>query len=148
MGAEAKARSCLLKVRYFYLRLVFLTCGKSVWSFLLTFEIRIGLACLWWKVGLVFFTYVSPHLEIFKVAHLQSEVGRKKYSSYEFSYETCSENFPEFFEPLICGSKNPTKFAQSYSLPNILKDAPTSLCRSAEGNMGFGLSYLRFQHRK
>ena len=38
--------------------------GKSVWSLLLTIEIRFGLFCLRWKIGLVFFAYGSPGPEI------------------------------------------------------------------------------------
>ena len=41
------ARSLLLTVGLCYLR----------WSFLLTVEIRFGLFCLRWKIGLVFFAY-------------------------------------------------------------------------------------------
>ena len=39
--------------------------------------------------------------------------------SYEFSYEKCSEIFPEFIEPLFCGSeKNPAKFPPNFP-PNF-----------------------------
>ena len=49
-----------LRVSLFYLRLVFVTYGQLAWSFLLMVEIRFGLFCLRWKIGLVFFTYGSP----------------------------------------------------------------------------------------
>ena len=40
-----------------------------------------------------------------KVAHLQSEFCTTDFfASYEFSYERCSEIFPEIFAPLFCGS--------------------------------------------
>ena len=58
-----------------------------------------------------------------KVAHLQSEFCTKDFfSSYEFSYEKCSEIFPEIFEPLFCGSeKIPGKFPPNFPLnfPNF-----------------------------
>ena len=66
-----------LKLGIFYLRLVFVAYGQLAWSSLLTVEIRFGLVCLRWKIGLVFltvspvrkmglvfFTYGSPCLEI------------------------------------------------------------------------------------
>ena len=61
------------------------------------------------------------------------------FSSYEFSYEKCSEIFPEFFEPLFCGSEQvPGKFPPNFPLhfPNFpanksKKKSPTSFCRSA-----------------
>ena len=48
----------------FHLRLVFVACGQLAWSFLLTVEIRFGLFCLRWKIGLVFSIYGSPCPEI------------------------------------------------------------------------------------
>ena len=50
------------------------------------------------------------------MAHLQSEFCTKDFfSSYEFSYEKCSDIFPEFFEPLFCGSeKIPAKFPTKF----------------------------------
>ena len=76
-----------------------------------------------------------------KVARLQSEFCTKDYffASHEFSYEKCSEIFPEsFFEPLFCGSeKIPGKFPPNFppNFPNfpekIQKNSPTSFCRSA-----------------
>ena len=74
-----------------------------------------------------------------KVARLQSEFCTKDFfSSHEFSYEKCSEIFPENFEPLFCGSeKNPGKFPPNFPLnfPNFpaknQKISPTSFCRSA-----------------
>ena len=71
------------------------------------------------------------------MAHLQSEFCTKVFfsSSYEFSHERCSENFPEFFEPLFCGSeKIPTKFPPNFPLnfpAKNRKKSPTSFCRSA-----------------
>ena len=60
---------------------------------------------------------------IIKVARLQSEFCTKEFfSSYEFSYEKCSEIFPEFFEPLFCGvRKNAGKFPPNFPLnfPNF-----------------------------
>ena len=64
-----------LRVSLFYLRSVFVAYGQlawsfllTVWSFLLTVENRFGLFCLRFppvrKLGLVFFTYGSPRLEI------------------------------------------------------------------------------------
>ena len=44
------------------------------------------------------------------------------FSSHEFSYEKCSEIFPEFFEPLFCGSERiPGKFPPNFPLnfPNF-----------------------------
>ena len=44
------------------------------------------------------------------------------FSSHEFSYEKCSEIFPEIFEPLFCGSeKIPGKFPPNFPLnfPNF-----------------------------
>ena len=39
------------------------------------------------------------------------------FSSHEFSYEKCSEIFPEIFEPLFCGSeKIPGKFPPNFPL--------------------------------
>ena len=43
-----------------YLRLVFVTYGQLAWVFLLSVEIRFGLFCLRWKIGLVFCPYGSP----------------------------------------------------------------------------------------
>ena len=46
----------------------------------------------------------------------------RSFSSYEFSYEKCSEIFPEIFEPLFFGSeKNPGKFPTNFPLnfPNV-----------------------------
>ena len=58
-----------------------------------------------------------------KVARLQSEFCTKDFfSSHEFSYEKCSEIFPEIFEPLFCGSeKIPGKFPPNVPLnfPNF-----------------------------
>ena len=59
-----------------------------------------------------------------KVARLQSEFCTKDifFSSHEFSYEKCSEIFPENFEPLFCGSeKIPGKFPPNFPLnfPNF-----------------------------
>ena len=58
-----------------------------------------------------------------KVARLQSEFCTKDFfSSHEFSYEKCSEIFPEIFEPLFCGSeKIPGKFPPNFPLnfPNF-----------------------------
>ena len=48
-----------LRVIFFYVRLVFVAYGQLAWSLLLTVEIRFGLLCLRWKIGLVFFTYGS-----------------------------------------------------------------------------------------
>ena len=44
------------------------------------------------------------------------------FSSHEFSYEKCSEIFPEIFEPLFCGQKKmPGKFPPNFPLnfPNF-----------------------------
>ena len=44
------------------------------------------------------------------------------FSSHEFSYEKCSEIFPEIFEPLFCGSeKIPGKFPPNFpqNFPNF-----------------------------
>ena len=54
-----------------------------------------------------------------KAVRLQSEFCTKDLcSSYEFSYEKCSEIFPEIFEPLFCGSekshKIPAKFPTKF----------------------------------
>ena len=49
-----------LRVSLLYLRLVFVAYGQLAWSFLLTVEIRFGLFCLRWKIGLVFLTYGFP----------------------------------------------------------------------------------------
>ena len=64
--------------------------------------------------------------------------ARKIFSSHEFSYEKCSEIFPEIFEPLFCGSeKSPENSLQishsifHISLRKIKKKSPTSFCRSA-----------------
>ena len=56
--------------------------------------------------------------EDFKVARLQSEFCTKDFvSSHEFSYEKCSEIFPENFEPFFCGSeKIPGKFPPNFPL--------------------------------
>ena len=51
------------------------------------------------------------------------KLARNIFLSYEFSHEKCSENFPEIFEPLFCGSeksrkipaKIPTKFPSQKS---------------------------------
>ena len=63
------------------------------------------------------------HHAFFKVARLQSEFCTKDlFSSHEFSYEKCSEIFPEIFEPLFCGSeKIPGKFPPNLPLnfPNF-----------------------------
>ena len=50
-------RSFLLTVSFFCSQLVFVAYGKlaSSWSSLLTVEIRLGLSCLWWKIGLIFY---------------------------------------------------------------------------------------------
>ena len=57
------------------------------------------------------------------MARLQSEFCTKDFfSSHKFSYEKCSENFPEIFEPLFCGSeKIPGKFPPNFPLdfPNL-----------------------------
>ena len=48
--------------------------------------------------------------------------ARKIFSSHVFSYEKCSEIFPENFEPLFCGSeKIPGKFPPNFPLnfPNF-----------------------------
>ena len=49
-----------LRLHLCHLRLVFVAYGQLSWSFLLRVEIRFGLFCLRWKIGLVFFTYGSP----------------------------------------------------------------------------------------
>ena len=58
-----------------------------------------------------------------KVARLQSEFYTKDFFlSHEFSYEKCSEIFPEILEPLFCGSdKIPGKFPPNFPLnfPNF-----------------------------
>ena len=57
------------------------------------------------------------------MARLQREFCTKDFfSSHEFSYERCSEIFPEIFEPLFCGSeKIPGKFPPNFPLnfPNF-----------------------------
>ena len=55
-------RVCLfyLWLGLLYLRLVLVTYGRLAWSFLLTVDIRFGLFCLQWKIGVVFLTYSSP----------------------------------------------------------------------------------------
>ena len=82
----------------------------------------------------------KDHAHFLRVARLQSEFCTKDFFlSYEFSYEKCSEIFPEFFEPLFCGSeKIPGKFPPNFPLnfPNFpaknqKKKSPTSFCRSA-----------------
>ena len=74
------------------------------------------------------------------VACLQNEFCTKDFflASYEFSYEKCSEIFPEIFEPLFCGSEkireNSLQISHSIiqiSLRKIQKNSPTSFCRSA-----------------
>ena len=59
------------RVGLFYLRLVLFAYSWSllltvnpVWSFLLAVELRFGLFCLQWRIGLIFFTYGSPCPEI------------------------------------------------------------------------------------
>ena len=77
--------------------------------------------------------------------------ARKIFSSHEFSYEKCSEIFPENFEPLFCGSeKIPGKFPPNFPLnsPNFpaknqkKKNSQTSFCRSAGRNLCLPLLVL------
>ena len=49
-------RSFYIRASLFYLRLVFVAYGQLAWSFLF----KVWSFCLWWKFGLVFFTYGSP----------------------------------------------------------------------------------------
>ena len=74
-------------------------------------------------------------------ARLQSEFCTKALVwSYEISCEKCSEIFPEFIEPLFCGSETnpanvppnfPSNFPAKTKIKNKKKDSPTSFCRSA-----------------
>ena len=71
--------------------------------------------------------------------------ARKIFFEPRISYEKCSEIFPEFFEPLFCGSeKIPWKFPPNFplnfpnSLRKIKKNSPTSFCRSAGRTISVG----------
>ena len=48
------------------------------------------------------------------------------FARHEFSHEKCSEIFPEFFEPLFCGSEkipqNSRQISRKISLPKIKKN--------------------------
>ena len=76
-----------------------------------------------------------------KVARLQSELCTKDFFlSYEFSYEKCPDIFPEIFEPSFCGSEkilqNSRQISHQISLRKIIKNSPTSFCRSAGRTSG------------
>ena len=55
-------------------------------------------------------------LHSLKVACLQSELCVKYifFKATNFSYEKCSENFPEMFEPLFVVQKRPAKFPPKF----------------------------------
>ena len=53
-----------LRLGLFSLQLAFDACWKLAWSFLLMLEVRSGLFCSRWKIGLVFFTCGFPRPEI------------------------------------------------------------------------------------
>ena len=62
---QPKFKGCSLSVRSFLLTVgLCVAYDKLVWSFFLTAEIQCGLLCLWWQIGLVFFTCSSPRPEI------------------------------------------------------------------------------------
>ena len=68
-----------------------------------------------------------------KVARLQSELGAKYFLSYEFSYEQCSEMFPNIFEPLCLGWGQPCNIPAKFPAEpprEKYKNSPTSFCRS------------------
>ena len=69
------------------------------------------------------------------------------FSSHEFSYEKCSEIFPEIFEPLFCGSeKIPGKFPPNFPLnfPNFpAKNQKKIHRRASAGSQGEELWGLR-----
>ena len=82
-----------------------------------------------------------------KVARLQREFCTKDFfSSHEFSYEKCSEIFPEMFEPLFCGSeKIPGKFPPNFPLnfPNFpAKNQKKIHRRASAGAQGETLEQL------
>ena len=62
---------------------------------------------------------------IVKVARVQSELCTKDFFlNYEFSYEKCSEIFPEVFEPLYFGSERifPPNFPPNFPAKNQKKN--------------------------
>ena len=75
-------------------------------------------------------------LYLIRVACLQSEFCTKDvFSSYEFSYEKCSEISPEMFEPLFCGSeKIPPKISQ-ISLRKIKQKITDELLQDRRENI-------------
>ena len=68
------------------------------------------------------------------------------FSSREFSYEKCSEIFPEIFEPLFCGSeKIPGKFPPNFpqNFPNFpAKNQKKIHRRASAGAQGELLKFL------
>ena len=53
-------KSFYLWLRLFYFRVVFAAYGKLAMSSLLTVEVRFGLLCLRWKIGLVSYLQFPP----------------------------------------------------------------------------------------
>ena len=73
------------------------------------------------------------------------------FSSHEFSYEKCSEIFPEIFEPLFCGSeKIPGKFPPNFPLnfPNFPAKIKKKLHRRASaGAQGEPMFRQKNEHK-
>ena len=86
----APGRSLLLTVKSFFVYgWSVLLMVSSVWSLLLTVEIRFGLFCLRWKIGLVFFAYGSPRPEREKFFCLKLELVYLQLSFFACSPLRC-----------------------------------------------------------
>ena len=72
------------------------------------------------------------------------------FSSYEFSYEKCSEIFPEVLGPLFCWSENscriPFESPQKEFPAKDHKESPTSFCRSGEHFLDGALQQNIYKH--
>ena len=65
-------------------------------------------------------------------------------SRHEFSHEKASENFPDIFEPLFCGSEKSRQIHAKFPAnvpPKYQKNSPTSICRST-GRSILGISKI------